>query len=102
MTHLREILAWTDQLRPPCEADTKRGWQALEAARRLSHKILADQEHPKIERKLSELVRRHGARRARYRGRWKVLIGGLLVGTVVNIKRMVYLFSPPKLASEGV
>jgi hypothetical protein len=58
-------------------------------------------EHPKIERKLSELVRRHGVRRARYRGGGKVPIGGLLAGTVVNIKRMVHLLCAPKLAMEG-
>ena len=59
-------------------------------------------EHPKIERKLSELVRRHGARRARYRGRWKVLCGQLLAATAANVKRIVCLLCAPKLASEGV
>jgi len=46
-------------------------------------------EHPKVERKLSEIVRRHGGRRARYRGRRRVKIQYLLLGLVVNIKRMV-------------
>ena len=59
-------------------------------------------EHPKIERKLSELVRRHGARRARYRGRWKVLCGQLMAATAANVKRIVHLLCAPKLASEGV
>lgn len=46
-------------------------------------------EHPKVERKLSEMVHRHGGRRTRYRGRWRVKIQYLLLGLVVNIKRMV-------------
>jgi transposase len=59
-------------------------------------------EHPKIERKLSELVRRHGARRARYRGLAKVLCGQLLAATAANIKRIVHLLCAPRLAREGV
>lgn len=52
-------------------------------------------EHPKIERKLSELVRRHGARRTRYRGLAKVLCGHLMTATVVNIKRIVNMLHAP-------
>jgi len=48
-------------------------------------------EHPKIERKLADLVRWHGARRARYRGRWKVLCGQLLAAMAANVKRIVHL-----------
>jgi transposase len=48
-------------------------------------------EHPKIERKLSELVRRHGARRARYRGLAKVLCQELMAAVVTNVKRMAQL-----------
>ena len=48
-------------------------------------------EHPKIERKLSELIRRHGSRRARYRGQPRVLIQQLLAATAANIKRIVHL-----------
>ncbi len=60
-------------------------------------------EHPAIERKLSEFVRRHDARHARYRGRWKVLLQVLLTGMVVNLKRMVRLvFVPPAAAAETV
>jgi transposase len=47
VTHLREILIWVDELRPPEDAEQSRGWQSLLAARRLAHQILADQEHPK-------------------------------------------------------
>jgi IS5 family transposase len=46
VVHLREILAWVDELPPP-EADAANpAWQRLGEARRLAHKILADQEQP--------------------------------------------------------
>lgn len=48
-------------------------------------------EHPAIERKLSELVRRHDLRHARYRGLSKVLRQALLTALTVNLKRMVKL-----------
>lgn len=48
--------------------------------------------------KLSELVRRHGARRARYRGRGKVLCGQLMAATAVNVKRIIRLLRAPTLA----
>ena len=53
-------------------------------------------EHPKVERKLGELVRHHGLRWARYRGRAKVLVQGLLTALVVNVKRMVKLLTAPR------
>lgn len=48
-------------------------------------------EHPKIERKLGEVMNRHGGRRARYRGRWKVLIQELMACAAANVKRLVRL-----------
>jgi len=48
-------------------------------------------EHPAIERKLSELVRRHDLRNARYRGLAKVLRQALLTAMAVNLKRLVKL-----------
>ena len=47
--------------------------------------------HPKIERKLGEMVRHHRARRASFRGIAKVLLQGVLTALVVNAKRMVKL-----------
>ena len=47
--------------------------------------------HPAIERKLSELVRRHNARHARYRGKRRVLYQCLLTSLVVNLKRIMPL-----------
>jgi transposase len=47
VTHLREILLWTDELAAPAGADKNPTWQALLQKRQLAHKILADREHPK-------------------------------------------------------
>jgi Transposase DDE domain len=49
------------------------------------------QQHPKVERKLAEIIRYHGGRRTRYRGRHRVKIHYLLTGIAVNIKRIVRL-----------
>lgn len=49
--------------------------------------------HPKIERKLNELVRHHGNRQARYRGLGKVLCQSLLTAFVTNVKRIVKLLA---------
>jgi transposase len=48
-------------------------------------------EHPRIERKLGEMARHHGARRACFRGIGKALGQALLTAMVVNVKRMVKL-----------
>jgi hypothetical protein len=48
-------------------------------------------EHPKVERKLGEVMNRHGGRRARYRGCSKVLIQQLMACTATNVKRLVRL-----------
>lgn len=47
--------------------------------------------HPKIERKLGEMTRHHGARQACYRGQPKVQSQALLTALVVNVKRIVKL-----------
>ena len=58
-------------------------------------------EHPAIERKLGELLRRHGARQARYRTRGRVLLQQLITGLVVNIKRVVKLVVDPGGGAQG-
>src|SRR5262249_50410287 len=58
-------------------------------------------QHPRVERKLGELVRWHDARQARYRGTAKVLIQGLLTGFVVNAKRMLKLMESAGAAATG-
>jgi len=50
-------------------------------------------EHRAIEHKLAEMVRWHGARRARYRGRRRSLIQYVMTALVANVKRMVRLLS---------
>jgi transposase len=54
--------------------------------------------HPRIERKLADLTRNHGARRAVYRGLWKVRIQAFMTAMVVNVKRMIRL---QQMSSEG-
>jgi transposase len=71
----------------------------LRAARQKAHTPAYEQvrrEHPAIERKIAELVRRHGARHARYWGQARVLVQQLLSGWVVNIKRVVHLLGEPR------
>jgi len=55
-------------------------------------------EHPKVERKLGEILNRHGGRRARYHGRDKVLIQELMAGMATNLKRLVRLLCAPPVA----
>ncbi len=52
-------------------------------------------EHPKVERKLGEIMNRHGGRRARYRGQAKVLIQQLMACMATNVKRIVRLACAP-------
>jgi transposase len=52
-------------------------------------------DHPKVERKLGEVMNRHGGRRARYRGRPKVLMQQLMACTATNVKRLVRLWCAP-------
>ncbi len=53
------------------------------------------QVHPRIERKLGDLIRWHAGRRCRYRGRLRSLVQYLLTAFVVNAKRFVRLLSSP-------
>jgi IS5 family transposase len=48
-------------------------------------------EHPKVERKLGEIMNRHRGRRAHYRGLAKVLVQQLMACTTTNLKRFVRL-----------
>jgi transposase len=59
--------------------------------------------HPKIERKLNEVVRHHNARRANFRGLAKILVQATLTALVVNVKRMVKLLAQkPSAASSAL
>jgi transposase len=71
--------------------DFQADYDAARAKARTPEFAAARRQHWRIERKLGEMVRRHGARQARYRGHCKVLLQGLLTGIVVNVKRVVHL-----------
>ena len=58
-------------------------------------------EHPKVERKLGEVLNRHGGRRARYRGAAKVLIQELMACTATNIKRIAKLALAQNVAAAA-
>jgi transposase len=58
-------------------------------------------EHPAIERKLNELVRWHDGRRVRYRGRLRVKAQYLMLGIVVNCKRIVRLLTAATAAQPA-
>jgi transposase len=56
-------------------------------------------QHPKIERKLAEIIRYHQGRRTRFRGSAQVAIQYLMTALVVNLKRMTKLLFAPAQAS---
>lgn len=74
--------------------DYEAEYKAAQAKAQTPEYAKVRQEHPAIERKLSELVRRHDIRHARYRGLRKVLRQGWLTALVVNLKRLVRLLMP--------
>jgi transposase len=73
---------------------------AREKAKTRRHQEVRRQ-HPKVERKLGELVRWHQARHARYWGTAKVKIQALLTGLVVNVKRFLKLDEGPAEPTAG-
>jgi transposase len=76
-------------------------YKAARAKARTPEYAKVRKEHPAIERKLSELVRRHDLRHARYRGLSKVMRQGWLTALVVNLKRLVRLVAVPNPDSAG-
>jgi Transposase DDE domain len=75
------------------KSDYEAQYQAAQHRAHTPEYRMVRREHPRIERKLAELVRWHGARRVRYRGRLRVKIQYLLTAVVVNCKRIVHLLS---------
>ena len=55
-------------------------------------------EHPMVERKLGEMLNRHGGRRAHYWGIPKVLIQELMSALATNVKEIVRSLCAPTLA----
>jgi IS5 family transposase len=83
--------------------DYEAEYEAAKAKARTAAYVEVRRQHPAIERKLAELVRRHDARHARYRGRLRVLYQSLMTCMVVNMKRIVrLLFAPPEKTAIAV
>jgi len=84
---------------PRARTVTKNDYEADYTAARAKAQTQAYAEvrrqHPAIERKLAEVVRRHDARHARYRGRLRVLYQSVMTCLVVNMKRIVRLLIAP-------
>ena len=95
------VNATTAQRRTVIKNDHEAAYRAAREKAKTPRYQEVRRKHPRIERKLGELVRWHDARRARYRGRTKVLIQGLLTGFVVNIKRLVKLVESAGAAPAG-
>jgi len=78
-------------------------YQAAQAKAQTPAYAAVRRRHPAIERKLAELVRRHDARHARYRGSLGVLYQGVVTSLVVNMKRIVrLLFDHARAATQTV
>lgn len=81
----------TTKSRQVIKNDYEAEYRAAKAKAQTPEYAEVRREHPAIERKLSELARRHDMRHARYRGQERVLRQGLLTALVVNLKRVVRL-----------
>ena len=79
------------QRRVVVKNDYQAEYAAAQAKAQTPEYAVVRRRHPAIERKLSELVRRHDVRHARYRGQPRVLYQSLLTSLVVNLKRIVRL-----------
>jgi transposase len=91
------------QRRVVVKNDYQAEYAAAQAKAQTPEYVAVRRRHPAIERKLSELVRRHDARHARYRGQPRVLYQGLMTSLVVNLKRIVrLLFAPPDNGARAV
>jgi transposase len=75
--------------------DYEKQYQAARAKAETEEYKEVRKQHPAIERKLSEMIRRHGGRRVRYRKRRRVKIQYVLTAVVVNFKRIVKLLNTP-------
>ena len=74
--------------------DYQAEYDAARARATTPHYATVRQQHPRVERKLADIVRYHDGRRSRYRRQWRVKVQYLLTGLVVNVKRMVKLLRP--------
>jgi len=81
--------------------DYEAEYTAAQAKAKTPEYAAVRREHPAIERKLAELVRRHDLRHARYRGRMRVLYQAIMTSLVVNLKRIVRLLCAGPDRSQG-
>lgn len=88
--------------RTVCKNDYEVEYRRARAKAKTAEYEAVRKEHPKIERKLGEMLNRHGGRRAHYRGFDKVLIQELMAGLATNVKRIVRLLCAPTTAAECV
>jgi transposase len=73
------------------KGDYEAEYQKVEERARTEEYAKIKREHPKVERRLGELINRHDGRRARYRGLPRVLAQKFLEATTANLKRMLRL-----------
>lgn len=66
-------------------------YELLRQRRQTEEYAMVKKEHPKVERRLGELVNRYDGRRARYRELPRVHVQKFIEGTVHNLKRMLRL-----------
>lgn len=81
--------------------DYQADYAAAQAKAQTPEYAAVRRQHPAIERKLAELVRRHDLRHARHRSQPGVLYQSLLTSFVVNLKRMVRLLRLGSQAAAG-
>lgn len=73
-------------------------YRERERKSRNTHYLYVKYQRYKVERKYAEGKRWHHLGNARYRGRWKVHLQGLLIYLVMNLKRIVTILLPLQIA----
>jgi hypothetical protein len=86
--------------RTVCKSDYQAEHQRARQKTKTPQYAAIRREHLKVERKVGEIVNRHGGRRASSRGHPKVLMQELMAGTATNIKRLVRLLCAPAEAEH--
>jgi transposase len=76
--------------------------QRVHAKARTEAYAAVRKEHPRVERKLSDLVHHYGARRARYRGLAKVLYQATMACFTANVSRLLRLQCAPTATTSSV
>ena len=94
---LREALTVERRRRPttPSRAARERRLESKRQRAQTEQYKEVRKQHPRIERKLADLIRWHGGRRVRYRGLLRAKIQYFLTAVAVNFKRLVKLYYQP-------